>query len=128
MNYINKSKLKRITALALAVVMSAQIFTGCSDTATSSDTGSGAVSSTQSETLSDGVSDTSSDTTDEENDVIEASSVEFNESGEYATTLTSAEIDLSDVKAEDVTVSYDIVDVDGYLDAQERRSRITRTL
>lgn len=110
MKYITKSKLKRMTAVALAAAISAQLFTGCSDTATSANI-SGSVSQTP--------SDTPSGTVDEDT-VIEAQNVDFNENGEYTTTLTSAEIDLSDIKAEDVTVSYEVVDSDGYIAAQDK--------
>lgn len=113
MKNTTKRRLKKIIAVALAAAMSVQLITGCSDTATTS-------SGNTPGTPSGNIQDTSSGTTDEEDDVIEAQNIAFNESGEYTTTLTSAKIGLSDIKAEDVTVSYDIIDVDGYIAAQEK--------
>ena len=85
-----KIEIKRITALALAAVISVQIFSGCSSSGNNSDDG------------------------EEDKVPIKAASVAFSENGDYKTTVTSSEIDLSDLKAEDISITYDFIDDDAY--------------
>ncbi len=90
--------IKRFTAFTLAAVMSAQIFAGCS-------------------------SGNNSDNGDDDNSPIKAASVAFSENGDYKTTITSSEIDLSSLKIEDVSVTYNLVDKDGYDKAVEKAEK-----
>ncbi len=89
-----KIGIKRITALAIAAVMSVQIFAGCS-----------------------------SGGSEEDNAPIKAASVAFSANGDYKTTVTSSEIDLSDLTAKDVSVTYESFDEDGYNKALENAEK-----
>lgn len=55
----------------------------------------------------------------EEKEKASASTVIFNDAGEYTTTLTSDELKLSDVTADLVSIVYEVFDADGYAKAVE---------
>ncbi|MBQ5347052.1 MAG: hypothetical protein IIU39_03260 [Ruminococcus sp.] len=72
-------KMKRLLSIVLALAMTASIFTACGE---------------------------NKEKKEEEKAAITATAVKFSKDGKYTTTVKSDEVDLSNVKAADVEVSY----------------------
>lgn len=97
-----KYMMKKWIALGLCAVMTAQCLAGCGSKANSGNGGDGG-SKAAAETEEEGMTPP-----------IAAEDVEFNSGGNYMATVTSDVVDLSAVKAEDVAVTYNVIDEAGY--------------
>lgn len=90
---------KRVLALLLAATMAIGTFAGCTQSGGEESSGAKAESSISGESSAE-----ASDTDAEEEPAIKATTVSFSKSGKYTTTVTSDQVDLSGITAENIVV------------------------
>ena len=91
---------KRVLALLLAATMAIGTFAGCTQS------GGEESSGTKAESTVSGDNSAYANDTDAEEPAIKATAVSYSKAGKYTTTVTSDEVDLSGIKAENVEVRY----------------------
>jgi len=94
-------KMKQLLALLLAATLAVGSFAGCTQSGGEESSGANAES-----TVSGDTSAEASDTDAEEESAIKATAVSYSKAGKYTTTVTSDEIKLNGLTAENVEVRY----------------------